>query len=250
MLRKQIDRIAGFSIGLRFAKVGLFLSIGLVFLAQSALAQYGSISVEELHRKMESGEKLNIIEVRDFANYAEFNLGGRNIAVGSIQAQDVERIDDLQYEEVILIAEGGNAAGEAASVLSGGLGWPKVKFVEGGILAWKLRYGENRPAAKPTPEPTPAPTPTPQPKAPEPPKFVMIYVGNLAAATTEEDLRNVFAEYGEVKSVKIGKDKSGKPVGYIEMPASGADAAIEALNEGELDGNALEVKKAEPDKRQ
>ena len=55
-------------------------------------------------------------------------------------------------------------------------------------------------------------------------------------------------EFGEVKSVKIVKDKDNNPIGYVEMAAADADGAIEQLNESDLDGSEIVVKKAEPDK--
>lgn len=90
--------------------------------------------------------------------------------------------------------------------------------------------------------------PASQPKAPTQLKFIKLYVGNLSAETTEETLRNVFAEFGEVKSVKMGKDGDDNPIGYVEMEADAAEEAIEQLNESELDGNEIVVRKAEPAK--
>ena len=59
-----------------------------------------------------------------------------------------------------------------------------------------------------------------------------LYVGNLAWATTDEDLQNAFSEYGSVASaVVITERDSGRSrgFGFVEME-DGADAAIEALN--------------------
>ena len=62
-----------------------------------------------------------------------------------------------------------------------------------------------------------------------------IYVGNLPYSTTEDDLRNAFAQYGEVSTVNLITDKfSGQSKGFafVEMDDnSSADAAIKALNE-------------------
>ncbi|MGQ0794423.1 MAG: RNA recognition motif domain-containing protein [Deltaproteobacteria bacterium] len=77
-----------------------------------------------------------------------------------------------------------------------------------------------------------------------------IYVGNLARDVNEEDLKTLFAEFGEVSTVSVIKDKfSGEPrgFGFIEMPAK-ADAvkAIAALNGKELKGRSLSVNEARP----
>ncbi len=61
-----------------------------------------------------------------------------------------------------------------------------------------------------------------------------IYVGNLDFNVKEDDLRTLFAEFGEVDTVKIITDnfsKRSKGFGFVEMPSnSEADQAIKALN--------------------
>ena len=77
-----------------------------------------------------------------------------------------------------------------------------------------------------------------------------IYVGNLAHNVTEDRLQSMFAEFGNVESVKVIKDRfSGTPKGYgfIEMPSnSEADQAIKALNRSQVDGNTIKVRPADP----
>jgi len=46
--------------------------------------------------------------------------------------------------------------------------------------------------------------------------------------------------------VKIVKDKDNNPIGYVEMVAADADGAIEQLNDSDLDGSEIVVRKAEP----
>ena len=76
-----------------------------------------------------------------------------------------------------------------------------------------------------------------------------IYIGNLANNTTEDTLKSLFAEFGDVESVKVIKDRfSGRPqgFGFIEMPSnSEADQAIKALNGNRIDGNHIKVKPAD-----
>ena len=75
-----------------------------------------------------------------------------------------------------------------------------------------------------------------------------LYVGNINYQATEEDLRPLFAEYGEVISVKIINDREtgrSKGFGFVEME-SGADAAIEELNGKEFEGRRLRVNEARP----
>ncbi|PZO20062.1 MAG: RNA-binding protein [Leptolyngbya foveolarum] len=77
-----------------------------------------------------------------------------------------------------------------------------------------------------------------------------IYVGNLSYTAKDEDLEQVFAEYGKVKSVTLPTDReTGRPRGFafVEMEEeSKEDAAIEALDGAEWMGRELRVNKAKP----
>jgi RNA recognition motif-containing protein len=75
-----------------------------------------------------------------------------------------------------------------------------------------------------------------------------IYVGNLPFNSTEDDIRNLFAEHGTVTSVALITDRdTGAPrgFGFVEME-SGADQAISALNNHDMGGRALKVNEAKP----
>ena len=75
-----------------------------------------------------------------------------------------------------------------------------------------------------------------------------IYVGNLTKTTTEEAVRKVFEEYGEVAEVKLIKDQyTGelRGFGFITMPSkSDAQKAIQEVNGAELEGRTLIVNEA------
>ena len=75
-----------------------------------------------------------------------------------------------------------------------------------------------------------------------------IYVGNLNYNLSEDELRQVFEEFGEVVSAKIIVDKySGrsKGFGFVEMSDDEeANAAIAALNDSEVQGRNIKVNKA------
>ncbi len=77
-----------------------------------------------------------------------------------------------------------------------------------------------------------------------------IFVAKLSFDTQEDYLREVFEEYGEVTSASVITDKfTGKSKGYafVEMPNDEeAEKAIAELNESEIDGRTIVVKKAEP----
>ncbi len=77
-----------------------------------------------------------------------------------------------------------------------------------------------------------------------------IYVGNLSYQATEEEVGEVFAEYGTVKRVQLPTDReTGRPrgFGFIEMASDEEEnAAIEALDGAEWMGRDLKVNKAKP----
>jgi RNA recognition motif-containing protein len=77
-----------------------------------------------------------------------------------------------------------------------------------------------------------------------------IYVGNLPYSATEDDLKELFSEFGEVASVTLVSDKfsgQSKGFGFVEMPDnSEADAAIKALNETSFKGRNIKVNQAKP----
>lgn len=77
-----------------------------------------------------------------------------------------------------------------------------------------------------------------------------IYVSNLSFSVQDEDLRDFFAEYGEVSSAKVIQDKftnRSKGFGFVEMPDdAAAQKAIAELDGGVVEGRAIKVMVAKP----
>lgn len=76
-----------------------------------------------------------------------------------------------------------------------------------------------------------------------------IYVGNLSFDATEEQVRDLFSEFGTIESLAMINDRdTGRFRGFafVEMEDSSANAAIKALNGKELDGRELNVNEARP----
>jgi RNA recognition motif-containing protein len=74
-----------------------------------------------------------------------------------------------------------------------------------------------------------------------------IYVGNLPFSVTENAIRELFAQHGEVHSVAVITDRdTGRPrgFGFVEMDQAGASKAIAALDQWEMDGRNLKVNEA------
>lgn len=81
-----------------------------------------------------------------------------------------------------------------------------------------------------------------------------IYVGNLTYSVTDEDLRDLFGEHGELASAEVIKDKfsgQSKGFGFVDMPNNAAaEGAITALNESVFKGRKLTVNEARPREQQ
>ena len=75
-----------------------------------------------------------------------------------------------------------------------------------------------------------------------------IYVGNLPFTATEDEVRDLFAEFGNVHEVRLMTDReTGRPrgFGFVRMDDSDADAAIKALDGSALGGRNLRINEAE-----
>ena len=77
-----------------------------------------------------------------------------------------------------------------------------------------------------------------------------MYVGNLSYSVTDDDLKKLFSEYGEVKAANVITDRDtgrSKGFGFVEMSdVSAIKKAIDALDGKEHDGRALKVNEARP----
>lgn len=71
-----------------------------------------------------------------------------------------------------------------------------------------------------------------------------IYCGNLPFSCTEDEVRTIFQEYGDVQAVRLITDReTGRPrgFGFVEMEEANAEEAIEQLNGKEFGGRTLRV---------
>lgn len=77
-----------------------------------------------------------------------------------------------------------------------------------------------------------------------------IFVGNLSKDVTDDDLQSLFAEFGNVKSVKVIRDLfsgESKGFGFVEMPGQAeAQKAMSELNTKDVKGKKINVNEARP----
>ena len=99
-----------------------------------------NITPEEVKRRLDAGEKLNIVDVREPYENAEFNIGGTLIPLGNIQMMQIDEIEDLKDKEVIFYCRSGNRSGQACMFLDA-MGFKNTKNLVGGMLAWQEKFG-------------------------------------------------------------------------------------------------------------
>jgi rhodanese-related sulfurtransferase len=99
-----------------------------------------NITPEEVKQRMEAGEKLNLVDVREPAENEDFNIGGILHPVGRVREMDIDGLEQLKGEEVIVYCRSGNRSGQAAMILET-MGFTNVKNLTGGMLAWVEKFG-------------------------------------------------------------------------------------------------------------
>jgi rhodanese-related sulfurtransferase len=99
-----------------------------------------NITPEEVKERLDRGEQLNLVDVREAHERAEFNIGGIFVPLGKVQTMQVDELDNLKNEEVIVYCRSGNRSGQAALILET-LGFTNTKNLAGGMLAWQSKFG-------------------------------------------------------------------------------------------------------------
>jgi rhodanese-related sulfurtransferase len=99
-----------------------------------------AISVEQVKARLDAGESLNLVDVREPAEHAEFSIGGTLLPLGRIRNMETDPIDNWKGKEVICYCRSGNRSGQACMILETA-GFTNVKNLTGGMLAWMERVG-------------------------------------------------------------------------------------------------------------
>lgn len=98
-----------------------------------------TITVAELKAKIDAGEKLNLLDVREPHENAAFNIGGQLLPLGLVQALQIDEIEHLKDETVYIYCRSGNRSGQACLMLAP-CGFKDVINVSGGMLAWQEQF--------------------------------------------------------------------------------------------------------------
>ena len=102
-----------------------------------------NITIDEVKERLNAGEKINLVDVREPYENADFNIGGVLVPLGKIQTMQVDDLEDLKEEEVVCYCRSGNRSGQACLILDM-LGFKNTKNLAGGMLAWQEKFGTSK----------------------------------------------------------------------------------------------------------
>ncbi len=95
-----------------------------------------TITFEELKPRMDSGEQVHLLDVREDHERAEYNIGGAHIPLGKVQMMQLDDIEDWKDKEVIVYCRSGNRSVVAAMFMEQ-IGFKNVVNLVGGMLSWR-----------------------------------------------------------------------------------------------------------------
>lgn len=98
-----------------------------------------NITPLEVKERLDAGETLHLVDVRQPEETAEFNIGGIALPLGDIQNLQTESIDHLKNKEVIFYCRSGKRSATAALFLEQA-GFTNVKNLTGGMVEWIERF--------------------------------------------------------------------------------------------------------------
>ncbi len=98
-----------------------------------------NITAEEVKQRLDAGEDLNLVDVREPDERAAFNIGGLFVPLGKIQTMQTDEIDELKDQEVIFYCRSGNRSGQACLILET-MGFSNVKNLVGGMNDWQAKF--------------------------------------------------------------------------------------------------------------
>jgi rhodanese-related sulfurtransferase len=93
------------------------------------------ITIEELKERLDKGENLNLIDVREEYEFDEFNIGATLIPLGELPDR-LEEIEAWKDQEILIHCRSGARSGRAKEYLESE-GYSNVRNVLGGMLAWQ-----------------------------------------------------------------------------------------------------------------
>ncbi len=97
-----------------------------------------TISVSEVKKRLDAGEHLHLLDVREPDEFAEFNIGGTLVPLGQIQMAQIDDLEDWKDKEVIVYCRSGRRSLMACHYLES-MGFTNTKNLDGGMLEWQAQ---------------------------------------------------------------------------------------------------------------
>lgn len=99
-----------------------------------------TITASQLKARLDAGEKINLVDVREPHENADFNIGGLLLPLGQVQIMNVDDLEAFKNEELVVYCRSGNRSGQACMILDT-LGFTNTKNLVGGMLGWEAEFG-------------------------------------------------------------------------------------------------------------
>ncbi len=101
------------------------------------------ISTQALKERIDAGEALHIIDVREPDEYAELNINAKLVPLSQLRNMESDTIEEWKEEEIIVHCRSGKRSMEACKLLET-MGFENVVSLDGGIMEWIEKYGDTK----------------------------------------------------------------------------------------------------------
>jgi rhodanese-related sulfurtransferase len=98
-----------------------------------------TITAQTVKERLDAGEQLNLLDVREDFERQEFNIGGIHLKLGLIQTMQVEEIESLKDAELVIYCRSGQRSAMACQILQH-IGFTNVANLEGGMMNWRASF--------------------------------------------------------------------------------------------------------------
>jgi len=100
------------------------------------------IEIAALKERIDQQEQINLVDVRQPEEHADYNIGGILLPLGNIISMQIDEIENLKDKEVILYCRSGQRSMQACLMLES-MGFTNVKNLAGGMLGWEALFGRH-----------------------------------------------------------------------------------------------------------
>jgi rhodanese-related sulfurtransferase len=99
------------------------------------------ITVQELKHRLDAGENIHILDVREPDEYVAYNIGAKLLPLGQVMSMQIDELEDWKDDEIVVHCHAGKRSMQAAMMLETA-GFTNVKNLAGGMVAWRELTGQ------------------------------------------------------------------------------------------------------------